>query len=541
MKFGRIALEEAVGAILAHSHKVKDGVLKKGRALSADDISKLRAAGLEKVVAARLEAGDVAEDDAARRVAAAIAGTCARVAAPFTGRANIFSEVDGLALIDAAVINRLNTIDEGLTIATVPPYERVRKGQMLATVKVITFALPEDVVSKAEVVATGGGHVAASPFRRKSAGLIMTRLPGTKASILEKRRQVMADRLASMDNTLAAVEEVPHEPAAVQTAIEKFRAEGHDPILVFAASAIVDRSDVIPAAIEQAGGRIIHLGMPVDPGNLLLAARLGDTDVIGVPSCAGSPKLNGFDWVLERRFADIPVSSADIAAMGVGGLLMEIAMRPQARAGDEDGDAARSEPAIACVLMAAGRSTRMGSENKLLADIAGKPMVRHVAETVLASRARPVFVVTGHQADDIRNALQDLDVNFVHNPDFQSGIASSMKAGLKALPRDIDGVLVVLGDMPEIRPEHLDRMISAFAPKEHRSIVVPTFQGKRGNPILWSAEFFTAMQRKAKGDTGARALLAENADQIVEVELPTSAIHNDIDTPELLAELRTRI
>ncbi|MFM1814877.1 MAG: hypothetical protein RLZ98_1572 [Pseudomonadota bacterium] len=545
MKFGRIALSQATGAILAHSHKVAGGTLKKGRILTDDDIARLAAAGMDEIIGAHLDPDDIGEDEAAHRVAMVLAGPGARVAAPFTGRANLFSEHDGVALINAELINRLNTIDEGLTIATVPPFERVRKGQMLATVKVITFALAESVVAKAEQLAneSGGnqGHVAATAFQKKSAALIMTKLPGTKTSILEKRRKVMADRLAALGNSLAATVEVSHDTRAVRNAIDELAAKGHDPILVFAASAIVDRGDVIPAAIIEAGGEIVHLGMPVDPGNLLLAGRLGEKDVIGVPSCAGSPKLNGFDWVLERRIAGIPVRSSDIAAMGVGGLLMEIAIRPQARAVGEDEAESRTEPAIAAIVMAAGRSTRMGAQNKLLADVGGKTMVRRVVETVLASRARPVVVVTGHQADIVRNELAELDVSFAHNPDYANGISGSMKTGLAALPRNVDGALIVLGDMPELQPEHLDKMISAFAPKEHRSIIVPTAHGKRGNPILWSADLFNDMRDKASGDKGARALLEEHSEEVVEVELATEAIFDDVDTPELLDALRKRI
>ena len=536
MKFGRAPTNEAVGAILAHSHKTPSGVLKKGRLLTNDDIANLITAGVTEIVTARLEPGDISEDEAAHRIATAIAGSNARVAAPFTGRANIFAEQDGLALIPAELINRINTIDEALTIATVAPFERVRKGQMLATVKVITFSVPEQTVRAAEQLIGDAERISTATFGKKSTGLILTKLSGTKTSILTKRRKVMQDRLAAMGNELSETLEVEHDQDAVRGAIEHLKSKGCDPILVFAASAIVDRGDIIPSAIEAAGGEIIHLGMPVDPGNLLLAGKLGKTDVIGVPSCAGSPKLNGFDWVLERRLADIPVEAKDIAAMGVGGLLMEIEIRPQARTGD-DAQAARTEPKIACILLAAGRSTRMGRQNKLLADIAGKKMVRCVAETILASRAQPLIVVTGHESENVRAELADLDVSFAHNPDFASGIASSLKEGLKSLPRDVDGVLIALGDMPNIQPEHIDRIISAFSPKEHRSIVVPTFKNQRGNPVLWSSEFFSAMQ-EAAGDVGAKALINQNADQVVEVEIASDAVVSDIDTPELLDALR---
>ena len=192
--------------------------------------------------------------------------------------------------------------------------------------------------------------------------------------------------------------------------------------------------------------------------------------------------------------------------------------------------------AIACIILAAGRSTRMGAANKLLADVGGKPMVRRVAEAVLASRARPVLVVTGHQAAEIEQALAGLDVALVANPDYATGLSSSLKAGLGALPADCDGALVMLGDMPEIRAEHIDRLLAAFAPG---AIIVPVHEGRRGNPVLWASAHFAEMGQ-LDGDAGARRLFARHADKVREIDLGTAAIFADIDTPEALAGLRAR-
>jgi molybdenum cofactor cytidylyltransferase len=332
MKFGPFPIDDAEGLILAHTLKSARGMIKKGSVLTKDDVAALKAAGRTSIIGARLESGDVPEDAAAERVARALCGANLRQADAFTGRVNLFAEASGVIVLDRDRLLALNRLDEGLTAATLQPYDRVAAGDMVATIKIIPFAVPERAVAAAEKLAHGG-LVALAPFQRKSAGLILTQLPQTKASVLAKRERVMANRLESMDSRLAAVETVTHETSAVAAAIARMKAAGLDPILVFAASAITDRADVIPAALTGAGGTILHMGMPVDPGNLLMMGTLEDGDVIGVPSCAGSPKLNGFDWVLERRLAGLPVGRDEITAMSLGGLLKEIFTRPQPRQG----------------------------------------------------------------------------------------------------------------------------------------------------------------------------------------------------------------
>ena len=281
--------------------------------------------------------------------------------------------------------------------------------------------------------------------------------------------------------------------------------------------------------------------MPVDPGNLSLIAELEGHPVIGIPSCAGSPKLNGFDWILQRLTADVAVTSADVAAMGVGGLLKEIPSRPQPR---ERADAAkltisgRKVPRIAALVLAAGRASRMG-ENKLVAKVGGVPILRRTVENVCAAGIEEVCVVTGHEAPRIETSLSGLDVRFVFNPDYAQGISTSLRAGLAALPATCDGALIVLGDMPEVTSTLIARMLAGFAPHDGRSIVIPVRQGKRGNPVLWARKHFAEMMQSA-GDSGAKHLLGQHSDEVVEIEASDDAVLTDIDTPQSLAALRKR-
>jgi molybdenum cofactor cytidylyltransferase len=311
-------------------------------------------------------------------------------------------------------------------------------------------------------------------------------------------------------------------------------------VLIAGASAITDRRDVIPAAIEHAGGRVEHFGMPVDPGNLLLLGRLADgTHVLGLPGCVRSPKVNGFDWVLQRLVADLPVTRSDIMRMGAGGLLKEIPTRPQPRSGADETTAAAAPrtPKIAAIVLAAGRSSRMGAANKLLTDVDGMPMVRRVVEAATASHAKPVVVVTGNEQGKVQATLRGCKATFVHNPRFAEGMSTSLQVGVAALPANLDGALVCLGDMPLVTAAVLDRLIAAFNPVEGRAICVPTWNGKRGNPVLWDRRFFAAMADLA-GDVGAKHLIGEHADLVAEVAMSDDAVLTDIDTPEALAALR---
>ncbi len=197
-------------------------------------------------------------------------------------------------------------------------------------------------------------------------------------------------------------------PRPIAGALEELKAEGCDIFLIAGASAIVDRHDVVPAGIEQAGGKVNHFGMPVDPGNLLLTGQLDGKPVLGLPGCAKSPKYNGFDMVLERLAAGLPVGRAEIVRMGAGGLLAEIPSRPQPRDDSEagEGEGPQQAPRVAVLVLAAGRSTRMGGPNKLLAEADGQPLVVHAVKAALASQAVEVVVVLGHMADEVRAAIE---------------------------------------------------------------------------------------------------------------------------------------
>jgi molybdenum cofactor cytidylyltransferase len=346
--------------------------------------------------------------------------------------------------------------------------------------------------------------------------------------------------LAPAGATIIAERRVPHEEKALAASVKELLSLGAEMVIVFGASAIADRRDVIPAAISGIGGAIEHFGMPVDPGNLLLIGSAGGVPVLGAPGCARSPVENGFDWVLMRLLAGLKVTRAELMGMGVGGLLMEIVTRPQPRTEPAPEKSSKRDHKVAAIVLAAGRSMRMGTINKLIAEIGGKPLVRIAAEQALASRAQPVIVVTGHERERVEAALAELPVRFVNNPDFADGLGTSLRAGIAAVPPDAEAAIVCLGDMPQVDTGLIDKLIAAFDPERGALVVVPTFDGRRGNPVVWSRRFFRDLM-SISGDIGARHLIGTYAEAVVEVPVAGEAALTDVDTPESFSAVKAEI
>ncbi|WP_316233108.1 molybdopterin-binding/glycosyltransferase family 2 protein [Bradyrhizobium sp. SZCCHNPS2010] len=532
MKFGPASPAEAVGGVTVHTLRQGRLVLKKGTTIGPAEVEALTREGVKEIVVVRLEPGDVSEDEAAAGIAKAVAGEGIHVDRAFTGRANLFAAQAGVLVIDRDAVDRINAVDEAITFATLPAFKPVVEGEMVGTVKLIPFGV-EGRLRDAAVAAAGKGALRIAPYVIKRVGVVSTILPGLSSKVIDKTLRVTAERLAPAGAAIIAERRVPHEGAPLSAAIQELLGLGAELVIVFGASAIADRRDVIPAAITGIGGTVEHFGMPVDPGNLLLIGNAAGVPVLGAPGCARSPVENGFDWVLMRLLAGIKVTRAELMAMGVGGLLMEIVTRPQPRAKPET----EGERKVAAIVLAAGRSTRMGGPNKLLAELEGKKLVRIVAEQALASKACEVIVVTGHQADLVEQALADLRVRFVRNPDFAGGLASSVKAGIAAVSENADGAVVCLGDMPMVSSEMLDRLIDTFEPDRGNLIVVPVADGRRGNPVLWSRRFFQELMT-LDGDVGARHLIAKHAEAVAEVPVEGDGAFLDIDTPQALDAAR---
>ena len=528
MKFGAVPLDEAQGALLAHSLRISGSMIRKGHPLRAEDLHSLRRAGVDRVTVVRPEEGDLDENRASAFVAARLAGAGIACAAPVNGRVKMYALEPGLAAIDEARVHELNAAGECVALATLAPLVRVERGQVLATLKILPLALSREGIDALSPRLSPS--VSVRVFRPLRVGLLQTRVEGTKGSLVEKTVTATRARVESLGASLCATRCCEHHEAAIAEVVFNLRRFGLDLLLVIGASATMDRRDCIPRGIEGAGGVVERLGMPVDPGHLTLLARCGDLPVLVGPGSARSSRRSSFDLLLERIAAGLPVDPGSVAALGVGGLEKVLRAAPDAA------KSVRRPPRVAALVLAAGQSRRMGSLNKLLAVVGGTPMLARVVSEALASGACAVHVVTGHERTGVEAMLAGRDVNLVHNPGFEGGISTSIAAGLSSLPADVEGALICLGDMPAVSAEVFDRIIAAFDPEGGAEVCVPTYRGKRGNPVLWSRRFFDEI-RRIRGDAGARHLIGEHSESVREVPIDDASILLDVDSPEALARV----
>ena len=538
MKFGPIPTSEARDAILAHSQPLASGKLSKGHRLQADDLARLQAEEVTTVIVCRLEPGDLMEDEAADRLSSMIDLRGFTRSPASTGRVNFYASANGLFRGNKALVDRFNAVDPAITLACLADRRDVRTGDLVATVKIIPLAVAGACVAEAAVILQEGIAFEVAPYRRHRVHLVATQLPSLKPSVMDKTTRVLEARLLPSGSRLASEQRVPHRADAVADAIratlnDKATLEDGPPlIIVFGASAVADADDVIPSAIRLAGGVVDQVGLPVDPGNLLVLGHVGDVPVIGAPGCARSPKENGFDWVLNGILAGHPPNRVEMTGWGVGGLLMEIPSRPLPRqSATKDVDPA----ALGLVVLAAGRASRMGEggRHKLLAEFEGEPLVRRSVRQAIEADIGPVTVITGHRSAEVAAALSGFPVEVAENTDFASGMASSLKTGLAAVEaKGLPGMMVLLADMPDVSSGDITALARAYAKSGGKAIVRAVSDGQRGNPVILPAATFEAL-KALEGDIGARPVIESAGLAVIDVEIGPAA-RLDVDTPEAI-------
>ncbi|MGB1182848.1 MAG: NTP transferase domain-containing protein [Candidatus Puniceispirillaceae bacterium] len=555
MKFGERDIEHCLGAVLAHSQKLGTRRIAKGTRLETELIDAFRAQGVDALVCAMPEAGDLDENIAAREIALQlakkVAATSIEMSEAATGRVNFKAREAGILRYDRQDLLAFNLVHEGVGLSLPVHNQLLKPGQIAATLKIIPYFLHGDIVQTLLKQVQSRPIFTFHPIAPKKGYLIQTRGAALPEKVYEATRAVTRNRLHDLGCGLIDAAVCAHIKDALKDELQAARQAGAELVLICGGSAIADKQDVVPVAIEELGGQINQLGLAVDPGNMLMVAEWQGMPIIGMPGCARSPKLNGFDWVLHLLLAGIELSRRELADLAAGGLLGEIAARPMPRSRAVKAPSIPALPQkMACILLAAGQSRRMGDTNKLLMEIQSKPVIRHAAEALIAAGIGDIYVVTGYQAEAVRDCLAGLDIHFIDNPDYATGQAGSVACGVAHLPDQVSDVLIALGDMPLMQADMLTALYQQHMQKSASGlpqITLPTYTPlqeadtvKRGNPVIWSRAFFSELT-VLEGDQGGRQILADYPAHIQHLHWPDARPFADVDTAAAFAQARQHI
>ncbi len=531
MKIELLDPNKSGGSILAQTYNLSVKTLSKGTHVSEDIVELLNKENVKTILCAVPHKGDIHEDSAAETISKAIDASQLYAEEASTGRVNFRTPALSIVRYNRELIKKINLIDESIAFSIVEHNQLLAKNDLIATLKIIPFFISKIYVERVVSLISKSEIFKIYRLGEKKVDLIQTYYDWQKRSIFKATSNVTSSRLNALGCSLQKETLIAHDHKSLCSEIKSSINSGAQVLLISGASAITDRSDHIPKAILSVGGEIIQYGLAVDPGNLLLIGQIGSTTVIGMPGCARSPKLNGFDWVLQLLMANIPINKEELADMGAGGLLMEIASRPLPRALAKS--AKKREKKIMGIILAAGNSTRMGKDNKLLRNVGGASLVRNTAVEMLKSDLDSCSIVLGYQSDKVAAVIKDLGINLILNPLWEEGQASSLKAALNTLDTSYSDLLVMLGDLPGVTSKHINKIIEEHLLTNNRKskITIPSFNGKKGNPVIWGRSFFPDLSN-LKGDMGGRALFSQHPAAINLLDMEDPAVVTDTDTPE---------
>jgi len=320
MKLQNIPIENSIGAILVHNVIGADGrkALSKGRAIRAEDIAILRALGKTTVYVAMLDPTDGREDDAAARLARAVAGDAVVPSTPSGGRVNFYPANPGFLRVDRERLKQINEL-QGVTLATIQNYSAIQPKKMIATLKTIGLALPENTLREAEKI---GATMSIASVKNQNVAIILTGSENGKAKTQETFTPPIRARVEELGARVVSESYVTENESEIARAIESAIGAGAQLVIIAGETSIMDAQDITPRGIENAGGKIEVYGAPVEPGNLLLLAYRDGVPILGAPGCVKSRETNVVDLILPRLLMGERVTRADVNELAVGGLLI---------------------------------------------------------------------------------------------------------------------------------------------------------------------------------------------------------------------------
>lgn len=491
MKIQEFSTEKAEGVILMHDVHVEDRLLPRGYQLNKNDLLFLNAVGVHYISGIKLEPGDISADNALNSIVAKICGHNVAYTLPENGNCKIVAAGNGVLIASEERLAKLNRMCGQIILNTVAPYKNIKKGEVIGELTVSTPIIEKDRINEMVIRLSGNEPLLAiSAKQQKEAAVIYTRMQNEDEENLHFTAIVrkLVKNLAELGINFTAEYNAPHtvEDIAdtVQTAL-KFAQ------LVFIVPALPSshKMDTLPSALNSLVDDIICSGIPHNGCNDLLIATKRSSKIIGIPFNYDTVNSPLADKYIKMAVTKETLNQSDFSRPETPVMLKgELSEAEKGRLMTDTGKVAR-EARIAAVILAAGTGSRARC-NKLMVEVSGQPLFMKIVTAALKSKASPVFVVTGYQAEKIEKQLENIDVNILHNYEYATGVKTSIRLGLRSVPSYCDGAVLLPADMPNISAEYIDTMIDNFDIGQERQLLVTTDGIQKHNPVVWSRELY---------------------------------------------------
>ncbi len=544
MQVNEVKVFEAEGLILANDIELKSSIIKKGTKLSSSNISSLKLAGLETISCYKPNKNDIDAKTAIGMVAAAITGNNTAYILNDDGYCHIFAEKNGIIDIDEVRINRFNNSHPDIFINTIKKDEIVKKDDLLAVIRIIPYLINIDEVNNTIHTNTGQGSlISVADFNIKTTTLIQTTMPDTEEQLTSSTKIYLEELLLKADCKLKSDIKCEHNSEDIANSIYTAINQGAEFIIISPAKPTYGKSDIIPTALKESAIDIYKIHIPVETGfDTILAYKGKRIPVIQIPHNYHLGNNDTINKLICKLISKQKFNIEDITQLGFGSLSIKSNITNKTKSELLSGTStkAKGKSTIAAIILAAGRGTRMGGNNKLLHEINDEPLFLQSIKSALKSKASPIIVVTGFEADRTEEYLRAYDVVILRNTGYKMGIKTSIDLALSSLPHSVDGALLIPADMPGITTEHIDKLIKSFKPNKKEALCISEFEGVKKNPILWPRNLF-ADANLIPDNSHLRPVFLEHTDYTKAVKTKNELDIIDINTPGDLIDYSKKV
>lgn len=534
----------AEGLILANDIELAKTTIKKGQKLTSSNVSALRSAGIETISCYKADKNDIDAKTAIGMITAAVAGTNTAYMLNDEGYCHIFAETNGIINIDEIRISRFNNSHQDIFINTIKKDEIVKKNDLLAVVRIIPYLINIDEVNNTIHANTGqGALISINSFDIKTATLIQTTMPDTEEQLTSSAKINLEDMLAKTSCKLKSSVECEHNSEDLANTIYSAINQGSEFIIISPAKPTYGKSDIIPTALKESGIDIYKIHIPIETGyDTILAYKGKKIPVVQIPYNYHLGNNDAINKLICKLISKQKFNLEDVSSIGFGSLSITSNMSSDNSRELLSATTKKSkgENTIAAVILAAGRGTRMGGNNKLLQEINDEPLFLQSIKSALQSKCSPVIVVTGFEANTMEEYLRAYDVVVLRNTAYKMGIRTSIDLALSTLPNSVDGAILLPADIPGITTKHIDKMIKAFKPEKKAALCVSEYDGIKKNPILWPRNLFNDANL-IPDNSHLRPVFMEHTDYTKIIKTTNEFDVTDINSPGDLIDYKEKI